>query len=96
MIKLGIDKIKQVMIGADKIKKIYLGTDLIFDKPLTPAGVYFEDGSFESLEGVTEISGFRGKNVVSVVIPNSVTTMGTRAFANNQLTSVVIDRKSVV
>ena len=41
---------------------------------------------------VTHIGGhaFSGKNLVSVIIPNSVTTIGGSAFRNNKLTDVTI------
>jgi hypothetical protein len=33
---------------------------------------------------------FKGRNLISVIIPNSVTTIGEEAFANTQLSSITI------
>jgi ABC-type amino acid transport substrate-binding protein len=39
---------------------------------------------------VTHIGGFSEKNLISVTIPNSVTTIEYKAFANNQLSNITI------
>ena len=96
---------QNVMMGQEFSAKVVATGEVYWESPASDFTFDSSTGTITAYNGtatevsiprvindvaVTAIRGFYGKNVTSVIIPNSVTEISGGAFTNTQLTSVVI------